>query len=85
MSSIILAIHIVLAIAALGSSISVIIRPHGMLAAVRGMWASFIGLVLTGSMLVLAHPGSLGKLCLMSSVYIVVLAIAQRRYQVTFS
>ncbi|HCR55447.1 TPA: hypothetical protein DIV49_00590 [Candidatus Saccharibacteria bacterium] len=85
MSSIILVIHIALALAALGSSIAVVIRPQGMLAAVRGMWASFAGVVLTGSMLVLAHPGSLGKLCLMSSVYVVVLAIAQRRYQVTFS
>ncbi len=80
MSSILLVVHIVLAVLTVGISVAVVWAPLRAARRVAHMWHAFYGVVGTGLGLVLVHPGSLGKVCLLTTVYIVGLA-AVTKYQ----
>jgi hypothetical protein len=76
MTMITLVAHIILSLITLVLSVGVIgavymRRERSSLLALKSMWVSFCGVALSGILLIMMTPGSLGRSCAMMSLYII--------------
>jgi tryptophan-rich sensory protein len=76
MNTLILFIHVVLAIITVGFSARVIFGKDN----IRSMWTSFAGVVVSGGILTLFTPHVFGKVCLMTAGYIILLSATHLFY-----
>ena len=83
MSGIILGIHITAAVLTIIYSVRIVIRPRGAETQLQRMWLSFVGVLMSGSVLVALHPASFGKFCAVSTVYVVALFAVWYRFKRT--
>lgn len=81
MYSILLFIHVVLALVTLVASLKVVIdvrrQPAESKQGLVAMWASFVSTMITGAALVVIVPSSLGHACALMSLYVVVVTGVQ--------
>jgi uncharacterized membrane protein len=81
MYSILLFVHVVLALITLVASFKVVIdvrrQPAESKRGLLSMWVSFIATMVTGTALIVVVPSSLGHACVLMSLYVVVVTGVQ--------
>lgn len=80
MYSLVLFIHIAIAVLTIMVSVVAIINATGTKAgrAIKQMWGAFIGTMISGVALVAIAPQSLGHFCVIASCYVVALVLVHR-------
>lgn len=79
MHTILLFLHILLALVTLTASLSVVVDVRRSALArskrnLQAMWTSFIGVMLSGIILIIVTPSSLGHACALMSLYVVIVS-----------